>query len=236
MTALIIIACIALFFLLVLSLRVKVTLEYKDELLLFVSVGFIKVRVLPKKQRRGPHSMSRAKAKRIRAKVRKKALEKKQKQLEKKRLKKLEKQKKKQKRSFDDVLDIIAAVKEIVTTALGRFFGHLRVDIAKFHINVATQDAATTAILYGAVCSALSHLFHILEPLRGFDLPKTQDVSVNADYLSEKTTVDIKLSFSLRVWHALHVAIATLIKIVKHMVLFKSKNEALPDGHKNKTA
>ena len=123
-----------------------------------------------------------------------------------------------------------------MSTALGKFFKYLRVDLARFHINVATGDAATTALAYGAVCDALTHLFVILEPLRGFDLPDNRDISVEADYLSEKTTADIKLSFSLRVWHILIIALVTFIKVTKHMVKFKSRSEDLPHGHKNKAA
>ncbi len=237
MPFLIILACILLFTSLALSLKVKVTIEYKDELSLYVSTLFVKAKILPKKEKkRGPHSMSKSRAEKIRRKLREKAQKKKQRQLAKKASKKQEKTGEKSKRSFEDILDVISAVKDIVSTTIGKFFGHLRVDIARFHINIATGDAATTAIAYGAVCDALLHLFCILEPLRGFDLPKTKDISVQADYLSEQTTADIKLTLSIRVWHTLHIAIATLIKVIAHMDKFKPKDEDLPKGHKNKTA
>ncbi len=238
MAVIIILACIALFTLLVLSSKVKITFEYKDEFSLFVGVGLIRIKVFPikKRKKRGPHSMSRARAAKIREKARKRALKKRQKKLEKKREKQQEQEKTKARTSFEGVLDAISAIKEIVTTTLGKFFGHLHVDLARFHITVATGDAATTAIIYGSICSALAHLFHILEPLRGFDLPKNRDVSVYADYLAEKTTADIKLTFSLRIWHGLHIALATLIKVIKHALKLKAKNETLPDGHNNKTA
>jgi hypothetical protein len=73
MTALIIIGCILLFFVFLLSLKATITIAYTDEVTLTVRVLFLKIKILPKKEKKGPRSMSRRKAERIRAKARKKA-------------------------------------------------------------------------------------------------------------------------------------------------------------------
>jgi hypothetical protein len=233
MIALIVIGCILLFFAFILSLCVKVTVEYADELKLYVRVLFIKIKILPKKdKKRGPHSMSERRAKSIRKKLKKKADQKRAKALEKKNKKQLEKAQPKKKKTLGEILDIISMVKDIVKAALGRFFGHLKVDLARFHINVATGDAASTAIAYGAICDALLHLLHILEPLKGFDSPKAQDISVTPDYLSDKMSADIKVTFSIRVWHVFHVAFAALGKLIKHLVKMRSGQQTKPEGHK----
>ena len=77
MTALWIIFIIVLFFVFLLSLKATVTIAYHDEVALTVKVLFIKIPILPKKERgRGPHSMSAKKAKKLREKLRKKKLKK----------------------------------------------------------------------------------------------------------------------------------------------------------------
>jgi hypothetical protein len=227
---LIILAVFALLVTLALSLRIRITVEYKDELKVTLRALCFKRQLIPK-EKRGPKYMSRARAKRIKERLKKK---------HRRRKSQISSTKKEisaqSKESFGSMLDVISAIKDIIFTLLSKFFSHLRVDVAKFHINIATGDAASTAITYGAVCDALLHLFAILEPLKGFELPKTRDISVNADYLSERTTADIKISFSLRVWQIIHIILATFIKMVLHNLWQMEKTNSLPKGHKNKAA
>lgn len=225
MTALII---ILLFFVLLLSLKATVTVVYNGEVGLYIKVLFIKIKILPKgKKKKGPHSMSKKKAERIKKKLDKKAEKKRLKAEEKARQKQLKKELEQkeppQKKSLSDVLDIIQMITDIVKTVTKSFFKHLRIDMARCHVNIATGDAATTAIAYGAISEAVFYLYRLLEPLKGFSLPDTQDISINADYLSDSTTADIKVSFSIRVWHVLHVAFAALGRLIKHLVKMKSK-------------
>ncbi len=232
MTALKIIGCIFLFFAFIFSLKAKITMEYGDDLKLSVRVLIFKIKILPKKKKppKGPHSMSEKKAMKIKEGLRKKALKKQQKK-QKKQAEKLEKKNlPKKKKSLDDILDMISMVKDILSVVLKRFFGHLRVDIARLKINVAMQDAAMTAIAYGAVCDALTHLLPLLEQLKGFDTPDASDISVNADFLSDKLTADLKISLSLRVWHVFHVAFAALWQLIKHLLSSKIKKQAKPRG------
>lgn len=230
LVALIILASLALFVALVLSIKLRITVEYKDELKVFLRAPFIKYQLLPKTTR-GPKYMSRARARRIKERLKKKRTRRKSQISQTK-----EEISTQSKESFGSMVDVICAIKDVIFTLLSKFFSHLHVDVAKFHINIATGDAATTAITYGAVCDVLLHLFAILEPLKGFDLPKTRDISVNADYLSEKTTADIRISFSLRIWHIIHIILATFIKMVMHNLWQMEKKQSLPKGHKNKTA
>ncbi len=244
MTALTVIGCIILFFAFIGSLKAKITVEYNDEVKLSVRVLCFKIKILPKKDKKsGPFSMSEKKAKKTREKLRKKALKKKlkkqKKKEEKQRQKELAKTQPKKKKSLGEILDMIAMVKNIVAVVLKRFFGHLRVDLARLKINVAMGDAASTAIAYGAICDALVHLLPLLESLKGFDTPKARDIDVRADYLSDSITADVKISLSLRVWHVFHVAFAALWVLIKHLVKAKAKADTAdhkpPKGAKGKS-
>jgi len=198
--------------------------EYNGEIALCVRVLFIKIKILPKKDKKsGPHSMSEKKARKIKEKLRKKALKKKQKKEQKKLEKEQKKDAPKQKKSISEILDIIRIIKDIVSVVIKRFFGHLRIDLARFKINVATGDAATTAIAYGAINEAVLLIFPMLDKLKGFDIPKNKDIDITADYLSDTTTVDIKLSFSIRVWHVLHIAFGALGVLIRHFIMSKVK-------------
>ena len=218
MTALIVIGCIILFFAFILSLKAKITVIYDGEVALYVRVLFIKIKILPSKKKKGPHSMSEKKAKKIKAKLEAKAEKKRLKKKQKKAQKEEAKQKPKEKKSLSEILDIIGMVKDIVSVVIKRFFEHLRIDLARLKIKVATGDAATTAIAYGAISQAAMYLFTVLEPVKGFSFPDAKDAEISCDYLSDTTTVDIKISFSIRVWHVFHVAFGALKEFIKHKV------------------
>ena len=226
MTALIVIGCIILFFAFILSLRAKITLEYNDELSLFVRVLFVKIKILPKKKKkRGPHSMSERKAAAIKKRLAKKADKTRLKKLEKAKRKKEAQKGKPRRRTLDEILEMIDAVRDIVGAAAKTFFSHLRIDLARLHITVASDDAATTAIYYGVICDALTHLLPVLESTKGFRTPGAKDISVSVDYLAEHMTADVKISMSLRVWHVLHVALAALRRYVSRTVQAKANQD-----------
>ena len=223
MTALIIIGCILLFFIFLLSLKATITIAYSEELTLFVKVLFFKIKILPKKEKRGPFSMSAAKAARIRKKAEKKAAKKKQAKKEKeyKKAQQKEQEKEKDKKSISDILDIISLIRKLVAEVIRRFFKHLRIDVARLKIKVATGDAASTAIAYGAVTQSVNLLLPVLEEVKNFKLPKMQELDIYADFTADTPTADIMLSFSLRVWHVFDVAFGALKAFLKHKLLEK---------------
>ena len=101
--------------------------------------------------------------------------------------------------------------------AVGRFSKHLRIRIAKLHINVATGDAASTAILYGTIAQSVAYLAAILDSTSTLRFPTRSDVDIRADYLSESTTVDIEIGFSICVWQLFDILFRTGFKLVKHL-------------------
>ncbi len=228
MIAAIIIGCILLAVVSALSLRIKITVTYKDEVALYVSTLFFRIKLYPrKKKQKGPHSMSRKRAARIRERLQEKEERKRLRKEQKKQEKSEANKAKKDKPNFSDVLDTVDTVRDIALAVVRTSLGHLRVDLARFHITVATGDAATTAVIYGAVCEALEILFAVLEDVKGFRSPKTKDLSVNYDFLEEQTKIDIKLSFSMRVWHGIHIALSGLIKYIARLVK-KQANAPMP--------
>ena len=254
MVALNVIVVIVLFFAFLLSLKATITIAYCGEVTLFVRVLFLKIRILPAKKKKYTQSMSAKKMRKWQKKQEKKEARKKQKKAEKKKAKELEKQEKKkaresgeikkEKKSPGEILDIISLVANILKQVIGKFFGHLRIKIARIRLKIATGDAATTAITYGAVTQAINVLFPIIDNIKTVKTPVNKDIDVSADFCSDETEIDIELSFSLRVWHLFHVlgaALGQLIKYIFKTVKRKLKRAAEQDdspqiqnGHKVK--
>lgn len=237
MTALIVIGCILLFFIFILSLRANITVAYNGETILSVRVLCFKYNILPSaKKDRGPHSMSRKKAEKLKAKLEKKEEKKLAKRkakaaakAEKKRAKK-EGTAPKESKSLSEILDIIELVKDLLSTVVKKFFGHLRIDVARIKLKIAMGDAAATAIAYGAVTQSINLFFPILEGVKNFKMPKERDLDIQADFLSEKSEIDICFIFKLRVWHLLHVALAALLRFIGHKIKSMDK-QSNTEGH-----
>ncbi len=210
----IIFVCILLFFIFLLTLRCTLIIEYDEELSLTLRVLFIKIDLLSDKKKKYRHSMSARKAARIRKKLRKKALKQREKDTKKQKEDQL-KEKHKKKRTARDILDTVSLITSVAKVVIKKTFGHARLKLTRVNITVATGDAASTAIAYGAVSQSINVLFAVLNEVKRVKLPtEPDDVNVNADFLAQKSDIDVKLSFTLRVWHIIHIACAALIKLI----------------------
>lgn len=109
------------------------------------------------------------------------------------------------------VSEIIEIVKEILPKANKKF--HLRA--RTIEIKVATGDAASTAIVCGAAKAAASLLFELIDTYAVIDKGKSDRVTIEPDFLSEKSTCKVDLRFRVRVIHALGLFMKTVLLFVK---------------------
>lgn len=224
---------------LILLLKVKVIIEYKEEVALTVCVYGIPFRILPRKRRR-VRPMSAREAARLRERRRKEAekkrlkAEKKQKEREeKKRRKKAQRErersslearrkarearrrKKAESATLEENLDL---VKRLVSFFFSALLRHLRIDVTRIHIVIGTEEASKTAILYGITVQTVSYILTLLSSATNVRGLQKQDVYVDTDFLAEETRVDLKIAFSLRLWHVLHLALGALVRLIKNRV------------------
>ena len=213
-------------------LKATVTIVYDGEVKLFLRVLFIKIRLVPPKKKKYPHSMSAKKARKIKEKLHKKQEKKLAKKAAKKKQKEEQKkladnkESKKPKKTPRDILDIISLVANLIAKVISRFFGHLKIKLMRIRIKVATGDAASTAIAYGAITQAINVFFPLIENIKTVRLPVAKEIDINPDFCSDECEIEVKISFSLRVWHLFHVLFVALGEFIKY--LFKSmkrKNE-----------
>lgn len=237
---------LALFFAFILSIRGRVVLELDGdgELYLAVKILFFTVRIAPPKEPK-PINIKDYTPEKHKKRLRKnyQAYLKKQ---EKKKHKEAEKQKKKEqkkqekskekppKRSISDWLNIATSVLKVL---FERFFKHLRIKVAKLRINVATGDAASTAILYGVVIQSVAYVIEILNSVTNLKGLEKADIAVNADYLSESTTFELKFVFSLRVWHLFSIIFGVAGRAIKRFLETSPDKKSSPPsamGHKGR--
>ncbi len=219
MTVLTVLLALVLFIFLVMLIRINVIIESKgSDTSLTLKVLGIPIRLMPKKEKKkkiklsdySPSAMRRKKAK---EEKRQKKLDLKKKKAEKEKLP----EKKKEKEPLSETVSFIG---ELVKYLIGKFLGHLRIDMTRIKIKVGSEDAAKTALLYGMVNTAVSALLDILDSITNVKKKKKTEISVTCDFVSDKTEADIKLGFSLRIWHVFSLAFGALKRYLKKM--FKS--------------
>ena len=247
MVALWIILGILIFFTFILLLKATVTIEYSDEVRLFVRVaGLIKIRILPNKEKkvRLGHYSKRAIRRRERKLAKKEArrLERKkqhqQKKADKKKLSREERRR--QKEGKPSLTENIAMIAEILKMFFSRFFKHLKIKVARLHIVIGTGDAAATALTFGAVCQAVVPIQLLLEKYTCINDLSCADISITPDFLADSTSVDVKISFSLRVWHLLDIGLRALrsflgtrIRAMRRAARKRARAELAAEGAKS---
>ncbi|MBO5305721.1 MAG: DUF2953 domain-containing protein [Clostridia bacterium] len=189
-------------------LSARMVLEYREDITLSLSVLFLNFRLFP------------AKKEKIRlSDYSKKAIEKqKRKEIKKAKKEKTKKQAVKnnqEKTQSKDILEKLKDIRELVTALLDKTFGHLSIGATRIRILVATGDAASTAILCGAVSGAVSLLMETLDHFGKLKTKARDEITVAPDYLAEQTTADIRLVFSLRVWQILDILLKSFTIYIK---------------------
>jgi len=125
--------------------------------------------------------------------------------------------------NFSAFIDIFNAVK----TALDRFRRRLLIKELTLYYSAAGEDAAKTAMTFGAGNAVFSFLLPVLD--RNFRVKK-QDLRVFADFESTEPKFYANVRFSLAVWEAFYIVFAFL-PILK--TFFRSGNNNIRKDENN---
>ncbi|MBQ8207683.1 MAG: DUF2953 domain-containing protein [Clostridia bacterium] len=217
MTGLWITLGILLFLTLILFIRIRFIIDFHGEdICLTLKILGIPIRLMPKKEKRQRIRLSDYSYKAIQ-RQRKKEEKKNAKAALKaeKRSAKKAKEPPKEKQPLSDTISLIA---ELVKYLLGKFLGHLRIDVTEIKIAVGSEDAARTAIMYGIINQAAAALLDILGAITNVKKNRKNEIAVYADFTSEKIKADINIGFSLRIGHVFSIAIGTLFRYIGNMI------------------
>lgn len=232
---------IILFFAFLLSLKANVRLDFKDELILSVSVLGIKFKILPGKEKpinikdysydnhqKRLQKKYEAQLEKQKKKEKKKAAKEKKKAERKSETKEQKKARKSApKRSVSDWINIAVGV---LAVFFQKFTRHFRIKVARLKVNVATGDAASTAIMYGAVVQSVAYLIELISRITNVDGLEKADIDVKADYLSEKTSLDLCFVFSMRVWHLFDILFGVIGRAIKRFISTSPEKKAASDA------
>lgn len=207
---LIVLLSILLLAVLLLICSIRITVSFENKVTLRVSFFLFSVRILPKKKKK--IKLRRYTVKNI-ARQKRRA-RKKQAKLYAKRAKHEASHGKGKKKEKPRLRESIALLRALVSALAKRTGKHLHLHTARVNIRVATGDAATTAILYGAAAAALSYLLTALDGVTRLHAGE-EKISLTADYLGEKSSADVKIVFKLRLVFALTLLFSLALTYLK---------------------
>ena len=220
MTVIIYISAVILALLIfILFTRVKIVLEADADAKVFLKVHFFTLQLYPKKEKKLKISDYTPKRLKQKAQKSKRSLEKSKKKAKKTSGTSKGTSKEKQKLTYTDIVELTELVVALLKTFFPKINRHLKLELTKVHINVASEDAAKTAIAYGAVSAAVSTLVDYLDNTLTVKPRTERDIAVYPDFLSEKSSVDIRICASLRAWQIVDIAFSLALRFVKEKFL-----------------
>lgn len=221
--------CLAVLISVFLLTWVRFIFIYDGELSVILKFGIFKKKLYPAKRKKiNPNKYSREKIARLKEKEKKE----KQRKAEKKAKKKAEKASEKAgstakggtaKRGSSgkirSIIEIVSLVRRLIYIILKKFFKYLRIDVARINIVAASGDAASTAVMFGAINAAVECLCELLSNIMNFNTNNNTEISVRADFILEKPEADIYISLRLRIWHLFSIAGAAAVTFIKEKLL-----------------
>lgn len=96
-----------------------------------------------------------------------------------------------------DIPKMLEMLRNVLGAIFLKLWRYFRVRVKNFHITVASEDAATTAMMYGVICGYGDSIMAILEKALDFKIEKNANVGADCDYLSEEMKMDIEVDISI---------------------------------------
>ena len=190
------------FFFLIFIIPIHVIVGLTDNVSVMVRVLFLKIPILPKEKKR--KSKDKDKKKKPKEKKKKEKPDKKDKK----------KKKNKNKKNISDIVGLVQVLLDTVVALFKRLGRNFKIRVHAYEICVASEEAAKTAVMYGAVKSLSETIFLRLEDSINFKIVKGAPMGVYADFLEEKFKANVKIDFSISIAGVFGVLFAAIFKFI----------------------
>lgn len=196
-----ILLAIALLITFLLSAKVKLFIIYDDSLTVYAKYLFFRYSIVPGKDK----SSSKRKSK----KKRKNNAPKKQSS-------EVQKPVASGKKNEKSIISKLFEVKEIIARFINKFFKKLHFKFIKLKIVVACENAAATALAYGAVTQGVSYILEMLNSVSTIETSKNSDISITSDFVSKKSEFQCNIELYARMLPTLIVGFSSFLDYAKH--------------------
>ena len=197
---------IVLFLILLLLLPIRLFIQYTEDVRVYLSVFGIRIRLYPRKKKIRPRDYTLRKLRKKRKKAALKAAKKKPKVAS-------AHAAAPKKKTVRDHIRTVKFICHFLSRIQLRLRNTFSVSIRKLYIRIGTEEAASTALLYGVVSGLVSNLLEIVD---GFlkTSHKYKKIAVIPDYCSTQTSVEIKIVLTSNLRRLLTMALSALFAFI----------------------
>lgn len=103
------------------------------------------------------------------------------------------------------------SIRDILSIIIKSFNKKITVKLTEIHIKVATPDAAQTAILYGAVSSAVACILDLIDDVTQLKPLGESSILVEPDFLSEKSELKLNILLHISIFRLINVLLKSFI-------------------------
>ncbi len=120
-----------------------------------------------------------------------------------------------QKKKEDPLIKKLWSIREILLQTIERFLGKVHFKFVRLNVIVGCENAAATALLYGAASQGVAYLIETLDNISNVDISKSSEISVKSDFISQKSELNGKIVLYISVVHMIYVIIHFMKKFIK---------------------
>lgn len=199
---------IAAFFIIILSIPIKITIGFDDKIRLSVKYLFIKLNILPvgPKKKKSDKPKKEKKPKEEKIKEDKPTKEKKPNPI-------IEMVKA---NGYDGMMTVIKNLGEILGKYGGKLFKSVKFYRLDLHISVGTGDSASTAIKYGETCQKV---FPVMGFICSNNYVRQYDINVEPDFLANKTEGEFYCDIGINLRKIINASIAMVVRLIIKVVV-----------------
>ena len=117
-------------------------------------------------------------------------------------------------RGIPEAIESISSIIDMIKSIFGEFIRYVRLKICYVDVKIATDDAAHTALVYGAASSAVYFALEFLDTV--LTLKKNyKKILVYPDFTSDKTEAKLKIVLRIKPIHVILAAMHLLPKLAE---------------------
>ena len=117
---------------------------------------------------------------------------------------------------YDGMMLVIKNLGRVLGTYGGKLFKSIVFDEIDVYIRVGTGDAASTAIKYGETCQKVYPVFGFI---CSNNLVKKYDISVEPDFLANKTETEMFIDFSVTIRKIINATLGMVFRLIFNVVI-----------------
>ena len=194
--------------LLLLMCRVTLRISYDKDVYIYAYLGFVKIKLHPKKEKCNKQSRLRKKDKKLTSKnlscddtEQKSAV-----QEQRKKSDKTQNKQSAQEKKSSDVADTVNFITDCIKKVLQFFGKRARIEVDRLELVVSKQEAADTAVQFGLACGAVSTVVALCSEFGSYRV-NHKKVRVIPDFVTGKSSIAVDISISARIVWILECAV-----------------------------